>query len=259
MVTSILSVSDSANTSDKRSVPLHGASNFRDLGGYQGRDGRRLRWGRLYRSAHLAHLTPDDLTQLQNLGVRRSADFRGEFESQRLSYAWPGLARHALVVEPTVVQQALVMLESGQGLSVAHAEELMHETYRSFVDTYAQRFADFFELLQAEESPLVFHCTAGKDRTGWAAALLLTALGVDEEQIMDDYLLTNSLFQRPQLSFAQMSPEVQDVLWRVQPSFLQASVQMVRERHGSVDRYLSEGLGVDQAASERLAALYLEH
>lgn len=241
----------------QRSVLLKGASNFRDLGGYEGLDGRRLRWGKLYRSAHLSHLTPEDLAQLQQLGVQRSADFRGEAENQRLPYAWPGLTRHALLVEPTVVQRSQAMMDAGQSLTEANTEALMEDTYRSFVDTFAPRFAQFFELLLANDTPLVFHCTAGKDRTGWAATLLLTALGVDEAQIMDDYLLTNQLFKRPQLPFTQMSPAVQDALWRVQPSYLMASVDMVRGQHGSVDRYLTEALGIDQAARKRLAELYL--
>lgn len=241
-----------------RAISLDGASNFRDLGGYQGRDGRRLRWGRLYRSAHLAHLTPDDLGQLARLGVTRSADFRGQGESQYLSYTWPQIQRHALVVEPTVVQRAQSMLEQGQNLTASVTEELMHDTYRSFVNVYSQRFAQFFELLQGSDEPLVFHCTAGKDRTGWAAALLLTALGVDEAQIMDDYLLTNQLFKRPEMMYGNMSAEALDALWRVQPSYLMASVDTVRARHGSVDGYLTQALGVDSAARERLARLYLE-
>ena len=125
------------------------------------------------------------------------------------------------------------------------------------MNIYSARFADFFTLLQRNDDPLVFHCTAGKDRTGWAAALLLTALGVDEEQIMEDYLLTNQLFKRPVSIFGNMSEEVLDALWRVQPSYLMASVDTVRNRYDSLDSYLTQELGVDRAARERLAELYL--
>ena len=241
-----------------RPIALEGASNFRDLGGYQGLDGRQLQWRKLYRSAHLAHLTQDDLNQLKALGVSRSADFRGLGESAHLAYDWPQLNRHALTVEPTVVQRAQSMIEKGQDLTASDTVELMHDTYRSFVNIYSARFADFFTLLQRNDDPLVFHCTAGKDRTGWAAALLLTALGVDEEQIMDDYLLTNQYFKRPAQMYGQLSEEALDALWRVQPSYLMASVDVVRAQHGSVDRYLSQVLGIDGTARERLAELYLE-
>ena len=245
------------STPFSRPIALEGASNFRDLGGYEGRDGRRLQWRKLYRSAHLANLTQQDLDQIKALGVTRSADFRGVGESAHLAYHWPSIDRHALVVEPTVVQRAQSMLDDGQSLTEQATEELMHETYRSFVNVYGSRFAQFFDLLQTSDEPLVFHCTAGKDRTGWAAALLLTALGVDEEQIMEDYLLTNQLFKRPVSIFGNMSEEVLDALWRVQPSYLMASVDIVRAQHGSVDKYLTEALGVDQAARDRLAQLYL--
>lgn len=241
-----------------RPIALSGASNFRDLGGYQGLDGRHLRWRKLYRSAHLAHLTAEDLAQIQSLGITRSADFRGMGESEHLAYQWPRIARHALVVEPTVVQRAQAMMSQGQELTAAATEALMHDTYRSFVNVYGHRFAEFLALLQTGDEPLVFHCTAGKDRTGWAALLLLTALGVDEEQIMEDYLLTNQLFRRPPSIFGNMSEEVLDALWRVQPSYLMASVDVARAQSGSIDRYLTEVLGVDSAARERLASLYLE-
>jgi len=134
----------------------------------------------------------------------------------------------------------------------------MQDTYRSFVHDYAPRFAQLFQLLLDSQDPLVFHCTAGKDRTGWAAALLLTALGVDEDTVMQDYLLTNQLYQRPATTFAPMPAEVMDVLWRVQASYLAAATDMVRADFGGMEGYLRDALGIDSAARERLAALYLE-
>ncbi len=241
-----------------RAIRLDGASNFRDLGGYIGLDGRAVRWRTLFRADHLAGLSKADLDVLQGLKLARSADFRGKLESANLSYEWPGIARHALIVEPTVVQRASALLAAGNDLTAAHAEELMQDTYRSFVHDYAPRFAQLFQLLLESRDPLVFHCTAGKDRTGWAAALLLTALGVDEDTVMQDYLLTNQLYQRPATAFAAMPPEVMDVLWRVQASYLAAASDLVRSDFGGMERYLRDALGIDTAARERLAALYLE-
>ena len=241
-----------------RSIRLDGASNFRDLGGYTGLDGRRVRWRTVFRADHLAGLSLADLQVLQGLGLARSADFRGKLESANLAYEWPGIARHALIVEPTVVQRASALLAAGSELTAAHAEELMQDTYRSFVHDYAPRFAQLFQLLLESRDPLVFHCTAGKDRTGWAAALLLTALGVDEDTVMQDYLLTNQLYQRPATTFAPMPPEVMDVLWRVQASYLAAASDLVRSDFGGMEGYLRNALGIDTSARERLAALYLE-
>lgn len=241
-----------------RAIGLEGASNFRDLGGYQGLDGRRLHWRKLFRADHLARLSASDLQTLQQLGVKRSADFRGHEESLLQAYDWPQLQRHALVVEPTVVQRTQALLASGQALTPAHTEVLMQDTYRSFVHDYAPRFAEFFQLLLHSDAPLVFHCTAGKDRTGWAAALLLTALGVSEQDVMQDYLLTNQLYQRPSGGFSHIPDAVLDVLWRVQESYLSAATELVHADFGSMDAYLTQALGLDTQARDQLAQRYLD-
>jgi len=258
MLTPAAAAAAVSSPAPSRSIRLDGASNFRDLGGYAGLDGRRVRWRTLFRADHLAGLSAADLDVLQGLKLARSADFRGKMESAHLAYEWPGIARHALIVEPTVVQRASALIAAGNDLTAAHAEELMQDTYRSFVHAYAPRFAQLFQLLLDSQDPLVFHCTAGKDRTGWAAALLLTALGVDEDTVMQDYLLTNQLYQRPATTFAPMPAEVMDVLWRVQASYLAAATDMVRADFGGMEGYLRDALGIDSAARERLAALYLE-
>ncbi|MDX4951974.1 tyrosine-protein phosphatase [Delftia acidovorans] len=258
MLTPAAAAAAASSPAPSRSIRLDGASNFRDLGGYTGLDGRRVRWRTLFRADHLAGLSAADLDVLQGLKLARSADFRGKMESAHLAYEWPGIARHALIVEPTVVQRASALIAAGNDLTAAHAEELMQDTYRSFVHDYAPRFAQLFQLLLDSQDPLVFHCTAGKDRTGWAAALLLTALGVDEDTVMQDYLLTNQLYQRPAATFAPMPAEVMDVLWRVQASYLAAATDMVRADFGGMQGYLRDALGIDSAARERLAALYLE-
>nr|WP_180318302.1 tyrosine-protein phosphatase [Delftia acidovorans] len=258
MLTPAAAAAAASSPAPSRSIRLDGASNFRDLGGYTGLDGRRVRWRTLFRADHLAGLSAADLDVLQGLKLARSADFRGKMESAHLAYEWPGIARHALIVEPTVVQRASALIAAGNDLTAAHAEELMQDTYRSFVHDYAPRFAQLFQLLLDSQDPLVFHCTAGKDRTGWAAALLLTALGVDEDTVMQDYLLTNQLYQRPATTFAPMPVEVMDVLWRVQASYLAAATDMVRADFGGMQGYLRDALGIDSAARERLAALYLE-
>jgi len=241
-----------------RALALDGACNFRDLGGYRAQDGRRVRWRMLFRADHLAALSQRDLHPLHALGLAHSLDFRGVEESAQTPYNWPGITRHPLYIEPTVVQRASVLLEQGKELTAQHTAELMRETYRSFVHTCAARFARFFELLLTCETPLVFHCTAGKDRTGWAALLLLTALGVDEETILQDYLLTNQLYAREARADSDWPLEALQVLWRVHPSYLQAATDLVRQEFGSLGRYLQAVLGVDGGARQRLKARYLE-
>ena len=241
-----------------RALALTGASNFRDLGGYRGHGGRPLRWRRIFRSDHLAALTPQDLAQLQALGVQRAVDFRGEAERAALAYQWPGMAYHPLTIEPTVVQRAQELLRAGHQLGAEDAVGLMQDTYRGFVGDNAPRFAALFRLLLESDAPLVFHCTAGKDRTGFAAALILLALGVPRDEVMQDYLLTNAYY-RPPAGLAGPAPqEVLRVLWGVQEDFLDAALHLVDTQYGGVTPYLEEVLGVDAAARKELAGRYLQ-
>jgi len=241
-----------------RSLPLTGASNFRDLGGYSGHDGRAVKWRRLFRSDHLAALTPQDQTLLAELGVARTIDFRGKAESAAHSYALPGVAYHPLVIEPTVVQRAMELARAGHHLTAQDAVGLMQQTYRGFVYDNAPRFAELFRLLLASDAPTVFHCTAGKDRTGFAAALILLALGVPRDVVMHDYLLTNALYQRPPGMGSHAPEEVLRVLWRVQEEFLDAALHMVDNDYGGLQTYLVDVLGVDAAAQQELAGRYLQ-
>jgi protein-tyrosine phosphatase len=240
-----------------RSLPLSGASNFRDLGGYAGLDGRVMRWRRIFRSDHLARLTPQDAGVLAELGLARAVDFRGQAESAALAYTLPAVRYHALPIEPTVVQRAKEMAQAGQQLTAPIAVRLMQDTYRAFVSDNAQQFAGLFAHLLDDDTPLVFHCTAGKDRTGFAAALILLALGVPRDVVMQDYLLTNGLYRRP-VELANTAPnEVLNVIWRVQQDFLEAALQAVDRDEGGLPQYLERRLGVNAAARERLARLYL--
>ena len=241
-----------------RSLPLTGASNFRDLGGYIGHGGQQVKWRRLFRSDHLAGLTPQDHALLAQLGVSRAVDFRGKAESAAYAYALPGITYHPLAIEPTVVQRALALQRTGHQLTAQDAVGLMQDTYRGFVHDNAPRFAELFNLLLASDAPTVFHCTAGKDRTGFAAALILLTLGVPREVVMHDYLLTNSLYQRPAGMGSHAPEEVLAVLWRVQEEFLNAALHGVEVEYGGVSPYLERVLGINAAAQARLAALYLE-
>lgn len=242
-----------------RSLNLSGATNFRDLGGYAGRGGRLVRWRRLFRSDHLAALTPDDIALLSPLGLARVLDFRGVAERAPLVCALPGVVVHSLAIEPTVVQSIKDLLESGHALTARETVHLMQKTYRAFVHDNAGRFAELFGHLLESDTPLVFHCTAGKDRTGFAAALILLALGVPRPVVMQDYLLTNDLFRMSPVNPDRQEPqEVLDVLWRVQEDFLDTALHAVEADFGGVPRYLEQALGVGPAELERLATLYLQ-
>jgi protein-tyrosine phosphatase len=231
---------------------LQGASNFRDLGGYPVDDGRRVRRGRVFRSDHLAGLTADDLSQLQALQVTHSIDFRGVVESADLPYCIPGVTRLAFAIEPTVVQSLRVLLAAGQIPSSEETVELMCETYRNFVRANGPTFARFLRHLLSHPAPVVFHCTAGKDRTGFAAALLLSILGVERDTIMQDYLLTNQLYRRSPSLEEHGPAHVMEVVWQVQPIFLQTAFDVMDRDYGGLSHYLAGPLGM---ADDELAQL----
>lgn len=241
-----------------RAWPLDGATNFRDLGGYKGLDGRPVRWRRLFRSDHLGALTERDHAVLSGAGVRRVVDFRGVAERDGTVARMPGAQVHSLPIEPTVVQRLSALLGAGHPLTPQETVAVMQQTYRGFARESAPRFAALFEHLLASDEPLVFHCTAGKDRTGFAAALILLALGVSRDEVMHDYLLTNSCLRVAPGRHATVPPEILAVLYRVQEDFLHAAMDAVEQDHGSVDAYLAGALGLDAQRRARLAALYLE-
>lgn len=242
-----------------RHIPLDGASNFRDLGGYPGQDGRPLRWRQLFRSDHLAGLSAADRARLQALQIRRTLDFRGEDERAAASYRLPGVDQHALSIEPTVVQRLRERAEQGQALTPALTTTLMQDLYRSFAGADAPAFAAFFRHLLQADGPVVFHCTAGKDRTGFAAALLLLALGVPRDLVMQDYLLSNQTYRRPAPPpDSPLPPEAMAVVWTVQASFLDAALQAVDNTHGGVGPFVAGPLGLGNDGLARLAERYLE-
>jgi protein-tyrosine phosphatase len=240
------------------SIALQGASNFRDVGGYLTADGQRVRRGRMFRSDHLAGLTDSDVARLQALGVRHSLDFRGEAEYTATPYDIPGVERVALTIEPTVIARMQALVAQGIVPSTEKTVDLMRETYRDFVNHNADTFGRFLKHVLEQPTPQVFHCTAGKDRTGFAAALLLSALGVDRATIEHDYLLTNQLYRRDQSLEGKGHPHVMKVLWQVQPEFLDAAFDAVDAQHGGMTNYLNGAIGLSPQELAELKRMLLE-
>jgi protein-tyrosine phosphatase len=240
-----------------RLLKLEGASNFRDLGGYPGREGRPLRWRRVFRSDHLGHLTNADRDALASLGLCRAFDFRGLEERAARSYELPGVRQYSLAIEPTVAQQIAALSEAGSLLTPDRMVGLMEELYRHLVNDQAARFAEWFSHLLDDDSPLVFHCTAGKDRTGLAAALFLLALGVSLHTVEQDYLFTNEVYRRPASVEPRVSDETLAVLWGVRSGFLRAAFAAIDADHGGIESYLERRMKLTRSARERLAEMYL--
>jgi protein-tyrosine phosphatase len=240
-----------------RHLNLQGASNFRDLGGYRTVDGRVVRWRQLFRSNHLGHLTEADVAIVRDLGVRSAFDFRGIEERTAAVCALAEIEVHSLPIEPTVVAALRAQLAAGS-LSAATALEIMRESYGDYVRRNTHRFRALFAHLLDDRAPLVIHCTAGKDRTGFACALVLHALGVPDDVIGEDYLLTNRFYRRDTSSASDLPDDVRQALGSVAASFLAAAFDAIRADYGDLDNYLKEGLALGTGERAALQARYLQ-
>jgi protein-tyrosine phosphatase len=238
-----------------RVVPLEGGSNLRDLGGWRTVDGGVVRFGQVYRSAALHALTEADLARLAALGVGHICDFRGDGERARWPSRVPQGARvHELGIAPTI-GASLRDLIANRAATAADVMEVMQLAYGAYATDWHHRYRAMFDLLLEDApAPLMFHCTAGKDRTGFGAALILSALGVPDEAIRADYMATNRLWRGDSELAASLPPAVGATLLRVHPEFLDAAFAAVRRTHGSMDAYLAERIGLDTARRAKLRA-----
>jgi len=241
-----------------RHFNLAGASNFRDLGGYPARDGRAVRWRQIFRSNHLGHLTEADIEVLRPLGLKSAFDFRGTEERAAALCGVAEIAVHSLPIEPTVVAALRTRRANGTPLSSGDALEVMRDSYRGYVHHNTPSFRALFAHLLEDRAPLVIHCTAGKDRTGFACALILHVLGVPDDLIAEDYLLTNRFYRRDPSASSDLPDDVRQVLGSVEASFLAAAYDAISADYGDLENYLSDGLGLGARERAALEARYLE-
>lgn len=237
-------------------MAVRNPANFRDLSAHVAAP---LKRGVLYRSDHLGALDEADARAVRALGITRVLDFRGVNERAPHACRLPDVRVQSLAIEPTIVQVIARLLDEGHELGPQDVVQHMQDTYRGFVRHNTHRFAEFFSHLLESDEPTVFHCTAGKDRTGFAAALVLRALGASEDDVMRDYLLTNERLAPVSVTGSTwaLAPHAARVLYGVQPEFLQAAFDEIDARHGGLEAYLREGLGLRERERERLRELYL--
>ena len=241
-----------------RHLNLAGASNFRDLGGYPAKDGKHTRWRRLFRSNHLGHLTDDDIVVLRDLGLKSAFDLRGREERLPTLCRHEGIAVHSLPIEPVTMAVLRERLATGKPLGSEETCEIMRDSYRNYVRHNTASYKTLFAHLLDDTAPLVIHCTAGKDRTGFASALILKALGVDDELVVEDYLLTNRFYRRAEAGLSNELPDaVRGVLGSVEASFLRASLETVRADYGDLEAYFEAGLGLGPRERATLEQRYL--
>jgi protein-tyrosine phosphatase len=239
-----------------RIVSLEGCTNFRDLGGYRTADGRRVRHGVVFRSAHLGGLTETDRRTLRDLGVRTIVDLRGIDEAAETPHAIEGLGIDVLpaAIEPRVGEKLRLAVEEGRATPEL-ISGYMTDHYRDYPGRAAGAFRTLFATLaDGARRPLVFHCTAGKDRTGFAAALLLSMLGVPWETIIEDYLHTNTVWTGHVGRYPELDAATRAALIEARLDYLEAAFAALRQDHGAVEVFCESMLGVDGACVARLRA-----
>ncbi|MFR5658474.1 MAG: tyrosine-protein phosphatase [Butyricimonas faecihominis] len=229
----------------EKHLPMAGGYNFRDLGGIKNKDGRFVKWGKIFRSDDLHNLTEEDLDYLASIPLKSIVDFRGKEEQQAAPDKLPAsvVNEFKLPIDPGNVLSLMRFseLDSTQLDSVMMRMNVLFVTDTNFIGYYKE----FFKLLREEKNlPLLFHCSAGKDRTGMGAALILYALGVDEQTIMEDYLASNVYLSNKYAKEIAIHPNLKSVL-TVKREFLQAGLDQIKTTHGSVEKFLETTLEVD--------------
>jgi protein-tyrosine phosphatase len=232
-----------------RRLLLTGAANFRDLGGYRTEDGRYVRWGTIYRSGQLAGLTDADYQYLAGLGLRLVCDFRIDSERQNAPTKWKGETPPELL---TATVDTITYFSPS-----VDVRERMRVIYSRMPLDAAAEFGSILHRFQKGDLPALVHCSAGKDRTGFFSAMLLTALGVPWETVREDFLLTNKYLvpddRIPELTKQMQArmkldnpPDAEAVrtAMGVNAESLSISFGVIREKFGSFDAYLSEALKI---------------
>lgn len=252
--------------SSQRQVKLQGAVNFRDLGGYTAADGRHIRWDRVFRSADISKLTDSDLVVLKDKHMASVVDLRGVQESQqapdRLN---PGVD---YILCPAGSDNALGdWMKAITAIKTESQGDSMMKSYYLKTEFLADRYKPLFDRLLnlSDDKALLFHCTAGKDRTGIGAALLLYTLGVPYETILSDYTATNYYRSKENekavhsmVQGMHISEPVARGMMGAKEEYLEANFNAIKQRYGSIDNFLRGPIGLDDAKIKRLKDKFLE-
>jgi len=240
----------------ERFIPMEGGRNLRDMGGYAAADGRTVRWRTLYRSGSLGRIAGTGPAVLAGLGLGAIVDLRSNSERAKDSHAAFTAAARSYWARDYDYSGADLQRRFADPAS-ATAEggrAMMIDAFRALPGEQAASYAMLFARLLDCDGPLLFKCSAGKDRTGLAAALVLTALDVPHETVLEDFLLSRVAPGMESLAAAMegIIPAAQLAhMISVEPAYLDSAWAAIRAEHGSVERYLA-ALGVGPAETDRL-------
>jgi protein-tyrosine phosphatase len=256
-----------------RLLNFEGIANFRDLGGYRASDGRAVKWGRLYRSGNFAEASNADLAGLQTLELATFIDFRSGVEKAEEPNRLPEPPGFTVVDIPVLDEgnrnlfgeiSERIETDNFDGFD---PDQVMEQANRQFADEFTPQFRQFIHaVLDADGAPVLWHCTAGKDRTGFAAAILLRILGVPQDTVISDYMASrqpalearhNQLLMLRVFKGEDVAEKI-SVLLGVEPDWLEAGFEEIDETWGSFDNYVSDGLQLSAADIQRLRDTLLE-
>ena len=242
-----------------RRIAFDGVRNFRDLGGFSFAHGA-LRKGVVFRSDRLSKLTGRDTALLRELGVTTIIDMRAAEERERAPNRIAAASGITQITRPFLPRHTLPMFDAINSgcFDAAAAHGAMLKQYEALaiehVDTYAQLVDD---LLVPGRTPLVLHCTSGKDRTGMIAAILLLALGVPMSDIITDYVMTQDHIEKVDYFEEHADPASVQVVMSAKAEFIEAAFAAMTARYGTVERYLSQAIRINTDKRQGLEALLL--
>tara|TARA_B100001115_G_scaffold104112_1_gene76776 strand:+ start:2463 stop:3380 length:918 start_codon:yes stop_codon:yes gene_type:complete len=257
---------------DYRKLPFTGAHNFRDLGGYKTEDGRTVKWGKIYRSDNLHFLTDEDLKYMKRLNIKSVVDFRSveerESEPDRLNPDMKQLLLPIKFQPKELDNDSIKNLMKDLTFGDLDSSNLLRDFNIAIVEEFADEYKNFFRhIIENNAEPFVFHCTAGKDRAGFASAMILTILGVPREKVIEDYLLTNTYVKDHvddkmlEIEFKTFFRADTDNLRKinlVEERYIQAAFDTIDSKWGGMDRYISEALNLNDEDILKLQDFYLE-
>jgi protein-tyrosine phosphatase len=275
VISSVAHSDVATNVQAGQSLGITSVPNLRDLGGYKTKDGKTVVSGLVYRSNQLSGISPEDMQQLDGLKLKNAFDLRTKEErNKRPEELPPGVNYVVLDVLADSPQAGPAQLEklmadpkaANAELGGGKVEEAFKASYREFVSlSSAQReFRNLFLALgDKAQLPSLFHCTTGKDRTGWAAAALLTLLDVPRDKVYEDYLRSNDYilpaYKKAIDGFVEAggNAEIPKAILGVKKEYLDAAFVEMQTRYGSIENYFSEGLGIDTAQQQAIRKLLL--
>lgn len=255
-----------------RLLPLEGGRNFRDLGGYPAADGKHIVWGKLFRSGVMNALTEHDYEFLDDLDIRVICDYRANEERLEEPTQWQAGNAEYLTWEYSSNDDsdALADLFRSGNITPETTHNAMADLYPEMIQTHGEKFRTMFEQLLLGKAPLVFNCSAGKDRTGISAALLLSALGVPREVIIHDYSLSDDYVDYmaefsgqtnnpdgPYAFLAQLPQEALVPLMASHPDYITRVLDQLDTEYGSVINFLKAEFGMSDADINKLRLMYL--